>query len=1043
MTNDSLLRTLIRPILKTFRLAAGNVLAALALLLMAGAAQATTYTFDGNLMSSCPTYDSSSKTYTCATLPSAAGTEVFVIADGYTVVVTSNVSFSNGQSFQMSGAAKLQSSGSIDLSVINPSNLNISNGTLVASNSLAVGTKLITANITASSLTGPSNTKLTGSLTISGGITVGSSSVLNGNISAASLKTDSGTSITGNITATGSVDLGSASTVKGNITAPQVTLRASPTTVTGNIAASNSLSMESGATVNGNVTGGSLKMAPSPAVINGNATMTGDVEIGSGDSINGNLSARNVVTKDSSTSISGNVAVSTIALGYSTTIGKTLYCVNSPPSSPCSCVISNAGGNPAPTCTGGSPPPTTPPAASGPDHILITHSGSALTCQPQTVSLTACANAACTSNYASSTTVTLSPGSQSVTFTGTGTGTVSQSTVGNATLSATGTGITNASTCSNTGGGTSCSMTFATAGLDFPVPDQFSEVLTSFTLRALKADGSNACVPALANTSQVVKFTCSYANPSTGTLPLRISGTALAGSSTSSCSAAGANVTLAFNANGQATPTVQYADVGTMNLNASMTLNGATLSNATAVPFTVAPAKFLMTAFQGTVTNPGATDGTGSPFIAAGKPFSVLFTAANALNATTPNFGHESTPESATWTGSLLAPSSGTYPVISPATPVAMSNGQSTTDNIIFNEVGVLKLTASLVNTNGYLNKSALKPTGTVNIGRFYPDHFNTVLLNPNLLMSCSSAASCPANYNAGAGTMAYSKQPFDISVTAYSANGQITTNYTNSINPGGFSRAVTISAVDATSGVTNPPATTTGNAMAWKTSAGVTGTANFTATQFLNGVASSAASGSTSHPEYDFGASYSAAAPATAVPAPTTIFLRATETAGDGVTSLRATGTTEATLSILSGRLQVVNNYGTSGSSSPKMPVKVRAQYWNGTGWVLNPAFPYPAVAPATPLVVPLTGLVTISNCQFKSASVTCPTMVTSPAQSLTFGNSSDGLGNASFYLNPMSAAGSADLLVSPLIYLPSTTGRATFGVYRSGPLIYIREVF
>jgi MSHA biogenesis protein MshQ len=33
----------------------------------------------------------------------------------------------------------------------------------------------------------------------------------------------------------------------------------------------------------------------------------------------------------------------------------------------------------------------------------------------------------------------------------------------------------------------------------------------------------------------------------------------------------------------------------------------------------------------------------------------------------------------------------------------------------------------------------------------------------------------------------------------------------------------------------------------------------------------------------------------------------------------------------------------------------------------------------------------------------------------------------------------------VSPptLIYLPSTTGRQTFGVYKSGPVVYMREVF
>jgi len=38
---------------------------------------------------------------------------------------------------------------------------------------------------------------------------------------------------------------------------------------------------------------------------------------------------------------------------------------------------------------------------------------------------------------------------------------------------------------------------------------------------------------------------------------------------------------------------------------------------------------------------------------------------------------------------------------------------------------------------------------------------------------------------------------------------------------------------------------------------------------------------------------------------------------------------------------------------------------------------------------------------------------------------------------------AGSVDVSVSGLPYLPSTVGRAVFGVFKSGPVIYLRELY
>src|SRR5471032_2438326 len=150
--------------------------------------------------------------------------------------------------------------------------------------------------------------------------------------------------------------------------------------------------------------------------------------------------------------------------------------------------------------------------------ILITQSGSGLTCQASTVTLTACANSACSSNYSGNVTGTMQPGGQSFTINGTGSATVQQSASGPATLSATST-ATNPSLCKDTADGSnSCVMTFSDAGLLLSVPNHLSDSSAALTLKAVqKNTATQTCAPMFAGTTQTFNFTCGYSNPSSGT----------------------------------------------------------------------------------------------------------------------------------------------------------------------------------------------------------------------------------------------------------------------------------------------------------------------------------------------------------------------------------------------------------------------------------------------------------------------------------------------------------------------------------------------
>lgn len=948
------------------------------LLLMAGAAQATTFDFNGsNVVPICPL---SGNTYTCTSLPNSADTDVVIIASGYTVVVNSSVSFSYNQSLQMSGTATLQSSSSLTVADVNPANLKVTGGVLKASGTFSAGNQAqtIVADISAAT------------------INIGSGST---------------TKITGTLTATNQITLASNVSIIGNVTAPTVLMKASSTSVKGNIAAATSLTIESNNTVNGKITGGALTMNDGGVVINGSVTMTGDISMGSSDVINGDVVAHNVTTKSSGTSINGNAAVNAIYLDWSTSVTKTITCTGaSANAATCSCVT-KADANYKPTCGAAAP--------TGADHILITHNGQGLTCQAQPVTLRACGDANCSTTYTGDSTVTLTPGGGAITFNGTTNASVRQSVAGTATLSA-GSGTVCLNSAANNN---SCAMVFADSGLQLSTTDHVSMSGATLTVQALKSGPNNSsCVPLVQNTTAKINFSCGYMNPASGSLPL-----ALGSASTQiACNGATTAIDIAFDNAGLGTAALQYPDVGLVSVNASY--SNANLGASGSTSFTAAPQSFTI---SGT-PDPSITINA-SAFAHASDPFRLTVTAVNAQGNATPNFGKESPPESFTISQTLKLPSDGVSGTSSQGKFQAINGGigKSMTDATglwVFGETGTITLSAKLANNSSYyLGKTinSFKTVGTQNL-RFTPHHFDTVLLaGPQ--MACANVGGygnpCAKPYDQG--SFLYSKQGFNVQLNAYKDSTSLSKNYrlhsAGTADTEDVARPITLSAAKVADGTSNPDLKSVSPSFLFSNGVGL-----------FNG---------TDLPVMEFSASQMPPATPTL---PTTIFLRATDS--DGATSARA-GSVEAPLTVVSGKMQIGTAYGPVSSN---MPVVASAMYRSSAGggaWLFNPVF-----TPQSPAKGAAASL-NASDGTFG----TCTGTLNCNSLSLVSSTLQFKYGKATFSVVAPKASGtvtvglkqSLDLSAPKFMdtnfpYLPIMEGGIlTFGVPRSGPVIYTREVY
>mgnify|MGYP000880003407 FL=1 len=315
--------------------------------------------------------------------------------------------------------------------------------------------------------------------------------------------------------------------------------------------------------------------------------------------------------------------------------------------------------------------------------------------------------------------------------------------------------------------------------------------------------------------------------------------------------------------------------------------------------------------------------------------------------------------------------------------------------------VGTLGVTSgsTAVTGTGTAFLSALSPGNTIQIGGVeyvvaaVPSATSLTLSTPYAGATASGLAvnACPA------GGMVYSGQAFSAQVNARNLAGALTTNYADK-----FAKVVTLSAA-ATKGGTTIATTAPGGTMSANVAA---------ATTFTNG--SNAAS--LAAPLFTF---------ATAPTLPTSVFVRATDT--DGVVSLRAPAATsvEGGVKVVSGRIRIPNAYG---SERLPLPMTATVQYYNaGANWVTS------ATDNISAFNSNLTGaggnvVANIVNGLGGGVAVVSPGPVTVVAGVRTFTLAAPGV------------SGNVNISLNAPIYLPSTVGLATFGIFRS-PLIYRRE--
>ena len=663
------------------------------------------------------------------------------------------------------------------------------------------------------------------------------------------------------------------------------------------------------------------------------------------------------------------------------------------------------------------------------DHLLIEHDGTAISCVAEAIVVKACANAACSSLYTGGVTGNLTAGGNVVAFNipnGQSQTTVnihipSNSALPDPQIVRLGTSsVTPVTTdaagpyCSNSGGAvnntTSCDMNTYKAGFLFDVPNLTSGTASgTVNISAVRSSDSSTCVPLFQSVTRTVSFWGTYQNPATGTLPLLLNGGNIETTVTPAYTSTAA---LVFNASGVATlNSVRYDDVGLMQLSARYSGSAANTPPDGGMlvtgsdTFVVKPAKFVLSAIKCTTANtancgagalamatsgdnPAAANPAGGAFIRAGHPFSVTVTALNSLNSATQNYGKETIPESVRLTPNNVTAGMVPAPAIG-GTFSAFNAGVASGTAFTWNEVGIITLTPG-IGDNDYLGAGDVTGTTSGNVGRFYPEHFDTAVIQvANVPMACPDG-SCPASYNG----IVYSMQLFSLMVNAMNASGMTTANYNITT---GFAKTTALSVFGALGALTAP---------AGAGSLGVTSVSAFAAGTLTEAAQS-----------YTFTSSTTV---------PTNIYIRASDGEATSLRALNPTTTSvEGGVEVVSGRLKVSNAYG---SELLPLSLTATAQYYTANGWLTstNDTITNPTLAATYNLI--------------KNASITGTTAASKvPASGLTSGR-------LTINLAKPSAGGSGVATISPTVpvYLPVVPGTATFGVYNgNNRLIYQREAY
>ncbi|BBR08635.1 DUF6701 domain-containing protein [Aeromonas caviae] len=427
------------------------------------------------------------------------------------------------------------------------------------------------------------------------------------------------------------------------------------------------------------------------------------------------------------------------------------------------------------------------------DHFEFDHSGQALTCNPETLTIRACANASCSQLFTDPVSAILTPlkngsngwiaGSQvsysgntaTVNFSG-GTTTlqlrnnlataitvgVSGSTPSTKPLSTTlcraGSGALSAA---------ACTLSFADSGFLFDVLDTLANRPQQVVMKAVKKDdASQQCVPSFAGVSKPVRFWSDYVSPASNTFGSKVT---VNGNAIATSQGASTTSNLSFDSKGETTLTVSYPDAGQMRLNARHDGSGDTVGLVMTGSdlFVSRPVGLCITPTQGACA---AGDASCPVFKKTGEAFQlnikgVAWQADDdkdlcSGNLATPNFALANIALGS----ELVAPKPGEGAVVGTSSYDHSNQKDSNLNSVgqSVNEVGVFRMTATPP-TLGYFGYT-IPAASSVPVGRFIPVDFN--LVSGNIVPACEA--------------FSYMGQPFlaELQIQARNQFGETTLNY-------------------------------------------------------------------------------------------------------------------------------------------------------------------------------------------------------------------------------------------------------------------------
>lgn len=713
--------------------------------------------------------------------------------------------------------------------------------------------------------------------------------------------------------------------------------------------------------------------------------------------------------------------------------------------------------------------------SSGPDHYELSLPATNIACLPSTLTVTACADSSkpCGNKYAAASgktatlatnAGTLGAGTATATVTFDATGVASTtlaypSAANNAaatvTLSGEQVAATNPRQCcvgASCTAANSCAATFSSAGLIVsssatgggvtPATQLSGKTSGQYYLRAVQTSSTTKACEAAVSGARATTFTYACVDPSACTAGNWMT----VGGTTFGSGGVGGTPTLTFDATSGAAPfTFMFKDAGKINFTASVQAdNGARLSGGSG-NFVTKPAGLC--AYSSDLSPCAAGDETCPKTKKAGETFSLSVRAVawesdtdtdlcSTTNTTTPNY-------KATGIGldrTLVAPSGGSNGTLGVASLNIASSGWASVNQSI-SEVGVFKFTAT---APAYLDGETVVWNGsstfsTGNLGRFYPDHFDVTAADGALAAFCGGFT-----YTGQA--MGYATAPsLTIKPMNALATPTVTTNYRDAFQK--------LAASGVTLTVPTADATQKGKDGSTKTVVSAT-------------LAAGALTNSSGTLTYTLAAAdrYTYTGNANSLIAPYTAAIRLPVTAvtdSDGVAASGTPPTLAPTgVAVRYGRARLMN---ANGSELLALSVPFKIEYYSGTtqGWQKNTAdtctpidngkfaFAFPAGTASKP-----NNLAACETAMTLSGSAPNPTLTLAKP-----GAGSDGW--ADITLNLDAASGNACTAVGASSPAAGTvnapwlqydwkgagpanpSARATFGVFRSGPVIHLHESY